>query len=137
MTYKLQVTNSERSEECIDFTMMCVFFFFFFYLFLCLSPRFGAVKVDPVSDRKVNVVCTLGGQNAGKNQKKMGIFTQNKFSTKSIFLYGFKSKTNHCKFLKFSPNIYVSVMYIQLNFQKILTFFEFKFLRNLSKTRKF
>ncbi|KAF0767027.1 Uncharacterized protein FWK35_00003957, partial [Aphis craccivora] len=21
--------NSERSEECIDFTMMCVFFFFF------------------------------------------------------------------------------------------------------------
>ncbi|KAF0762664.1 Uncharacterized protein FWK35_00015869, partial [Aphis craccivora] len=52
--------------------MMCVFFFF---LFLCLSPRFGAVKVlfvmDPVSDRKVNVVCTLGGQNAGKNQKKI------------------------------------------------------------------
>ncbi|KAF0768236.1 hypothetical protein FWK35_00002301 [Aphis craccivora] len=47
--------------------MMCVFFFFFF-IFLCLSPRFGAVKVlrflkvDPVSDRKVNVVCTLGGQ---------------------------------------------------------------------------
>ncbi|KAF0749421.1 hypothetical protein FWK35_00024953 [Aphis craccivora] len=44
--------------------MMCVFFFFF----LCLSPRFRAVKVlrflkvDPVSDRKVNVVCTLGGQ---------------------------------------------------------------------------
>ncbi|KAF0770393.1 Uncharacterized protein FWK35_00014833 [Aphis craccivora] len=23
------ITNSERSEECIDFTMMCVFFFFF------------------------------------------------------------------------------------------------------------
>ncbi|KAF0771960.1 Uncharacterized protein FWK35_00006127, partial [Aphis craccivora] len=22
--------HSERSEECIDFTMMCVFFFFFF-----------------------------------------------------------------------------------------------------------
>ncbi|KAF0766871.1 hypothetical protein FWK35_00020292, partial [Aphis craccivora] len=23
--------DSERSEECIDFTMMCVFFFFFFF----------------------------------------------------------------------------------------------------------
>ncbi|KAF0773867.1 Uncharacterized protein FWK35_00005802 [Aphis craccivora] len=23
------LSNSERSEECIDFTMMCVFFFFF------------------------------------------------------------------------------------------------------------
>ncbi|KAF0772035.1 hypothetical protein FWK35_00002746 [Aphis craccivora] len=50
--------HSERSDECIDFTMMCVFFF----LFLCLSPRFGAVKVlrfkkvSPVSDRKVNLI---------------------------------------------------------------------------------
>ncbi|KAF0761869.1 Uncharacterized protein FWK35_00019657, partial [Aphis craccivora] len=26
----LQIDNSEQSEECIDFTMMCVFFFFFF-----------------------------------------------------------------------------------------------------------
>ncbi|KAF0704541.1 hypothetical protein FWK35_00036933 [Aphis craccivora] len=48
--------------------MMCVFFFFIYFLFLCLSPQFGAVKVlrflkvDPVSDRKVNVVCTLGDQ---------------------------------------------------------------------------
>ncbi|KAF0759682.1 Uncharacterized protein FWK35_00023948 [Aphis craccivora] len=70
--------------------------------------------MDPVSDRKVNVVCTLGGQNfqkrrekPKKNDGKTGIFTQNKFSTKSIFLNGFNSKTNHCKFLKFSPNIYV------------------------------
>ncbi|KAF0706674.1 Reverse transcriptase domain-containing protein [Aphis craccivora] len=59
-----------------------------------------------------------------KNDGKTGIFTQNKFSTKSIFLYGFNSKTNHCKFLKFSSNIYVSVIYIQLNFQNILTFFD-------------
>ncbi|KAF0773683.1 hypothetical protein FWK35_00004063, partial [Aphis craccivora] len=72
--------------------MMCVFFFF---LFLCLSPRFGARREKPK-----------------KNDGKTGIFTQNKFSTKSIFLYGFDSKTNHCKFLKFSPNIYVSVIYI-------------------------
>ncbi|KAE9528814.1 hypothetical protein AGLY_012389 [Aphis glycines] len=52
-----------------------------------------------------------------KNDEKTGIFTQNQFSTESIFLYGCNSKTNHCKYLKFSPN--------------------FKFLQNLSKTRKF
>ncbi|KAF0765175.1 Uncharacterized protein FWK35_00013558, partial [Aphis craccivora] len=105
--------------------MMCVFFFFFFVSVTTFW------SMDPVSDRKVNVVCTLGGQNfqkrrekPKKNDRKTGIFTQNKFSTKSIFLYGFNSKTNHCKFLKFSPNIYVSVICIQLNFQKILTFFE-------------
>ncbi|KAF0756452.1 Uncharacterized protein FWK35_00038670 [Aphis craccivora] len=50
--------------------------------------------------------------------------TQNQLSTKSIFLYGCNSKTNHCKYLKFSPDVYVSVIYIQFNFQKILTFFE-------------
>ncbi|KAF0760943.1 Uncharacterized protein FWK35_00018763, partial [Aphis craccivora] len=48
----------------------------------------------------------------------------NQFSTKSIFLYGCNSKTNHCKYLKISPHFYVSVIYIQLNFQKFLVFFE-------------
>ncbi|KAF0751858.1 Uncharacterized protein FWK35_00035157 [Aphis craccivora] len=47
-----------------------------------------------------------------KNDGKTGIFTQNQFSTKSIFLYGCNSKTNHCKYLKFSPNVNVSVIYI-------------------------
>ncbi|KAF0751637.1 Uncharacterized protein FWK35_00020967, partial [Aphis craccivora] len=109
--------NSERSEECIDFTMMCVFFFYF--IFVSVTTFWS---MDPVSDRKVNVVCTLRGQNfqkrrekPKKNDGKTGIFTQNKFSTKSIFLYGFNSKTNHCKFLKFSPNIYVSVIYIHVD----------------------
>ncbi|KAF0761384.1 Uncharacterized protein FWK35_00034849, partial [Aphis craccivora] len=47
--------------------MMCVFFFIFF-IFVSVTTFWS---MDPVSDRKVNVVCTLGGQNAGKNQKKM------------------------------------------------------------------
>ncbi|KAF0712097.1 Uncharacterized protein FWK35_00037390, partial [Aphis craccivora] len=59
-----------------------------------------------------------------KNDGKTGIFTQNQFSTKSIFFYGCNSKTNHCKYLKFSPNVYVSVIYIQLNCKKFSTFFE-------------
>ncbi|KAF0737126.1 Uncharacterized protein FWK35_00025809 [Aphis craccivora] len=81
--FKKKKVDSERSEECIDFTMMC---------------------------RR---------EKPKKNDGKTGIFTQNKFSTKSIFLYGFNSKTNHCKFLKFSPNIYVSVIYIHVD-KKIL-----------------
>ncbi|KAF0764604.1 Uncharacterized protein FWK35_00015650, partial [Aphis craccivora] len=107
--------NSERSDECIDFTMMCVFFIF---LFLCLSPRFGAVKmlrfkkVTPVSGRKVNLVGTLGGQNVRKNPKKV--------TEKREFL----RKTS------FRPNRF---FYIVVN-QKLITF---KFLQNLSKTRKF
>ncbi|KAF0747793.1 Uncharacterized protein FWK35_00022940, partial [Aphis craccivora] len=48
-----------------------------------------------------------------KNDGKMGIFTRNQFSTKLIFLYGCSSKTNHCKYLKFSPNVYVRVIYVQ------------------------
>ncbi|KAF0751181.1 Uncharacterized protein FWK35_00020659 [Aphis craccivora] len=36
--------NSERSEECIDFTMMCVFFFFFFVFVsvYCITSRNNA-----------------------------------------------------------------------------------------------
>ncbi|KAF0729641.1 hypothetical protein FWK35_00016204 [Aphis craccivora] len=34
--------DSERSNECIDFTMMCAFFFF-----LCLSSRFGSRQEIP------------------------------------------------------------------------------------------
>ncbi|KAF0758575.1 hypothetical protein FWK35_00023617 [Aphis craccivora] len=59
-----------------------------------------------------------------KMTEKREYFTQNQFSTKSIYLYGCNSKTDHCKYLKFSPNFYVIVIYIRLNFQKILTFFE-------------
>ncbi|KAF0753141.1 Uncharacterized protein FWK35_00012927 [Aphis craccivora] len=42
-----------------------------------------------------------------KKDGKTGIFTQNQFSTKSIFLYGCNLKTNHCEYLTFSPNVYV------------------------------
>ncbi|KAF0746539.1 Uncharacterized protein FWK35_00029032 [Aphis craccivora] len=34
-------------------------------------------------------------QKKKKNDGKTGIFTQNQFSTKSIFFYGCNSKTNH------------------------------------------
>ncbi|KAF0752651.1 Uncharacterized protein FWK35_00038123, partial [Aphis craccivora] len=66
-----------------------------------------------------------------KNDGKTGIFTQNQFSTKSnknkksnfFFLYGCNSKTNHCKYLKFSPNVNDTILNPWLYFQNILTFF--------------
>ena len=63
-------------------------------------------------------------KNKKKSDRNTGIFTQNQFSTKSIFLYGCNSKTNHCKYLKFSQNVYVSVLYTLFNFQDNLNFFE-------------
>ncbi|KAF0721101.1 Uncharacterized protein FWK35_00026607 [Aphis craccivora] len=78
-----------------------------------------------VSCSKMNLVGALGRsffefpnsfqkrrEKLKKNDGKTGIFTQNKFLFKSIFLYGCNSKTNHCKFLKFSPNVNVSGIYI-------------------------
>ena len=65
---------------------------------------------------------------------------QNHFSTKSIFLNGCNSKTNLCKYLKFSPNVYVSVIYLQLNFQNFLVIQKFFIdtLKKISqKNRKF
>ncbi|KAF0760032.1 Uncharacterized protein FWK35_00011776 [Aphis craccivora] len=82
-----------------------------------------------VSDAKVNILGALYSfkKNRGKQKKndgKTGIFTQNQFLTKSIFLYDYNSKTNNSKYIKFLPNVYVSIIYIQLNFQKLLTFFD-------------
>ena len=74
-----------------------------------------------VSDGKVNILGVSYGSKVNifqqfsinrekqkKNDGKTGIFTQNQFSTKSIFFYGCNSKTNHWKYLKFSPNVNVS-----------------------------
>ncbi|KAF0764513.1 Uncharacterized protein FWK35_00024283, partial [Aphis craccivora] len=59
-----------------------------------------------------------------KSEGKTGILRKTSFRPNRFFLYGCNSKTNHCKYLKFLPNVYVIVIYIQLNFQNILTFFE-------------
>ncbi|KAF0696226.1 Uncharacterized protein FWK35_00032644, partial [Aphis craccivora] len=48
--------------------MMCVFFFFFIFFFVSVTTFWS---MTPVSGRKVNLVGTMGGQDAGKNKKKM------------------------------------------------------------------
>ncbi|KAF0751757.1 Uncharacterized protein FWK35_00020567, partial [Aphis craccivora] len=71
--------DSERSDECIDFTMFC----FFFFMCLCTRERVEIMlqfqTLGVVSDRKMNLVGALGGhflkfpivfKSAGKKQKK-------------------------------------------------------------------
>jgi len=46
----------------------------------------------------------------------------NQFLTKLISLLCYNSKINHLNNLKFSVNVYISVIYLRLKFQNILTF---------------
>ncbi|KAF0720870.1 Uncharacterized protein FWK35_00033690, partial [Aphis craccivora] len=113
--------DSERSNECIDFTIL-YFFFVSVYSRTCrnnarISNFGGGFRFVIESSWCIGKF----QKRFKKNDGKMGIFTQNQFSTKTIFLYGCNSKTNHCKNLKFSTNVYVS----------------FKFLENLPKTQIF
>ncbi|KAE9533242.1 hypothetical protein AGLY_009283, partial [Aphis glycines] len=114
--------DSERSDECIDFTMIITS-----RNNASISNFGGGFRwkseypwcIIEVKSKHFPTVFKKIENNKKKNDGKTAIFTQNQFSTESIFLYGCNTKTNHCKYMKFSPNIY------------------FKFLRNLSKTRKF
>ncbi|KAF0760082.1 Uncharacterized protein FWK35_00030598, partial [Aphis craccivora] len=105
--------------------MLCVFFFFAsVYTRTCrnnasISNFGGGFRCKSEYPRCIIVVKSKHFPTIFKkiektkiNDGKMGNFTQYQFSTKSIFLYGCNLKTNHFVLI-------------------------FKFLRNLSKTRKF
>ncbi|KAF0736745.1 Uncharacterized protein FWK35_00022825 [Aphis craccivora] len=74
--------DSERSDECIDFTMMCVF--------LCL--------------------CAFGFR------------WKSEYPWCIIEVKSLNSKTNHCKYLKFTPNAFNSVIYIHQNIMTFLSY---------------
>ncbi|KAF0764235.1 Uncharacterized protein FWK35_00014074, partial [Aphis craccivora] len=94
----------------------CVFFFFFFVSVYSITSRNNAPISNYGGDSRWKseypwCIIEVKSKNfltifkkIEKNKKKMrftGFFTQNQFSTKSIFLYGCNSITNHCKYLKF------------------------------------
>ncbi|KAF0751538.1 Uncharacterized protein FWK35_00022092, partial [Aphis craccivora] len=85
----------------------CVFFFFFVSVYTrkCRNnariSNFGDVGALGKSFFEFNNSFQKRREKPKKNDGKTGIFTQNQFSTKSIFLYGCNSKTNHCKYLNF------------------------------------
>ncbi|KAE9543027.1 hypothetical protein AGLY_002938 [Aphis glycines] len=98
--------NSERSDECIDFTMLCVFFIFF----VCLCTR---ERVEIMLRFSTSVAFPV--RNTEKNQNKKLRKTGN-FYVKPVFdLIDFfirlQLKTNHYKYLKFSPNVYFLISY--------------------------
>ncbi|KAF0739143.1 Uncharacterized protein FWK35_00026901 [Aphis craccivora] len=87
---KKKKLHSERSDECILILQCCVFFFFMSVNTRPCRNNASISNFGMVSDGKLNL-----------------------FLTKSIFLHSCNSKTNHCKYLKFSSNC----IYIQpLNF---------------------
>ncbi|KAF0752767.1 Uncharacterized protein FWK35_00008874 [Aphis craccivora] len=61
-TARLDILDSERSDECIDFTMLCCVFFFF--LCLCTQERVEIMlqfkTLGVVSDSKMNLVGAFG-----------------------------------------------------------------------------
>ncbi|KAF0711414.1 hypothetical protein FWK35_00034837, partial [Aphis craccivora] len=97
----------------------CVFFF------LCLCTRESVeiilqfITMGVVSDRKMNLFSKTPGKPKNKKLRKNGNFYAKPVFDRIDFLYGCNSKINHCKYLKFSPNVYVSVIYIHVD-KKIL-----------------
>ncbi|KAF0755589.1 Uncharacterized protein FWK35_00007301, partial [Aphis craccivora] len=105
--------HSERSDECIDFTMMCVFFLLFFFFCVCHH-----VLRHTVSERKVNLVGTLGG--GIKSEKFPILFKSVRKNLKKI--------TEKREFLPLSIQGFKTIEI--LNFSNSNS-------RNLSKMRKF
>ncbi|KAF0768827.1 Uncharacterized protein FWK35_00024982 [Aphis craccivora] len=91
------------NDECIDFTIIRnnAPISNFGDSFRCKSEY--SVCMIEVKIKHFPTVFKKIEKNKKKNDVKTGIFKQNQFSTKSIFLYGCNSKTNQCKYLKFSP----------------------------------
>ncbi|KAF0766829.1 Uncharacterized protein FWK35_00020115, partial [Aphis craccivora] len=82
------ILDSERSEEYIDFTMMCVFFFFV-SVYSITRGGFRCKSEYPwcIIGQKLTFSNSFqkNREKQKKNDGKTGIFTQNQFSTKSNF----------------------------------------------------
>ncbi|KAF0748960.1 Uncharacterized protein FWK35_00027054 [Aphis craccivora] len=95
------ILASERSDdECIDFTILCVFFFVCLCTRECVEIKLKFQTLGVISDRKLNLVGALkrsflkisnSFQSNEKNQKKKlrktGNFTQNQFLTIDFFIW--------------------------------------------------
>jgi len=103
------ILDSEGSDECIDFTMM--------YVFLSITTISGSETASIffnsiLFDGKMNLVLVhsrcqnlkfpIVFKNTGKNKTKM---KENRFSTKSILVFGVILKQNNSKYMKFSLNV--------------------------------
>ncbi|KAF0703390.1 Uncharacterized protein FWK35_00029620, partial [Aphis craccivora] len=117
--------------------MLCVFFFFVCEFTRTCRNNASIFNFSSFSGLKVNLVGLLGRSflefpntpgNTKKKLRKNGNFYVKPVFDKIDFLYGCNSKTNHCKYLKFSPNVYVSVIFIHVdkkteNLKQVTIFF--------------
>ncbi|KAF0770637.1 Uncharacterized protein FWK35_00001737 [Aphis craccivora] len=94
---KITILDSERSDKCIYFTMMC--FFLSVYSITCRNNFSISNFAGVVSDGKMNI---------------LGAVLRLKLLTKSIFFYGCNSKTNHFIYLNISPIVYITFIYIHV-----------------------
>ncbi|KAE9527392.1 hypothetical protein AGLY_013090 [Aphis glycines] len=108
-----KIHDSERSDECIDFTMMCVFFFFVSVDNIWSSKNASIFDFSPSLKKKLNLVGTLGSQK--KNPKKM--------REKRDFIRKTSLRQNR-------------IFYFAIT-QKLIDCLKFEFIRNMSKLRKF
>ena len=59
--YRVSILDSEWNDECIDFTMMCVFIFFFVSVYTISSRNNASIfNFSIFFDWKVNIVGALG-----------------------------------------------------------------------------
>ncbi|KAE9539329.1 hypothetical protein AGLY_004581 [Aphis glycines] len=100
--------NSERSDECIDFTMMCVFFF-------CVCRQH---LEHPSLKRKLNLVGTLRGQKSKifkpqKNEGKRDFLRKTSLRQNRIFYFAITQKLidNLYKICQNSENLQFLISY--------------------------
>ncbi|KAF0720347.1 Uncharacterized protein FWK35_00026654, partial [Aphis craccivora] len=121
--YKYPSLDSERSDECIDFTMCVLIFFFFSVITFWGSKNASIFDFSTSFDQKVNLIGTLGGQKK-TNQKlrekreflRKTSFRPNRFIymvviqkliTAQFFLLAFEVKKLNIKFsISFASNNY-------------------------------
>ena len=119
--------------------MMCVFFLVFVSVYSITSRNNAPISnfgggfrckseypwcIIEVKSKHFPTVFKKIEKNKKKMTEKREFLRKTNFRPNRFFYMIVIQKTNHCKYLKFSPNVYVSVIYIQLNFQTISTFFE-------------
>lgn len=100
INYNLHIIlDSKRSDEYIDFTMMCAFFFVCM-LFVRQQSEYPQCIID-IKSKNLPVVF--------KKKKNGNFYSKTVYSCNSI--------TNQCKYLNFSPNVNIpiTVIYKRLN----------------------
>ncbi|KAF0755474.1 Uncharacterized protein FWK35_00012645 [Aphis craccivora] len=104
MHVSTEVFDSERSDECIDFTMIIT------SRNNALISKFGDGEYPQYWDWKLLKKSRKTKKNV---TEKREILRKTSFRPNRTFLYSCNSKTNHCKYLKFSPNFLIIAIRVE------------------------